>query len=129
MKFVGDEVAFQDDIAVEDRGDYLRVVVCGVANLEKVLTAIDEANKIFQEKPFTKILYDFRTMVGGISAIDRVRLGLYAARFRYYDLRVALLYRTEHIETLRFLETYLQDRGILFRIFSNETQALQWFVA
>ena len=122
-------MVLQEEITIENRGDYLRVVVCGVASVEKVLTAIDEADKIFREKPFSSVLYDFRTMYGGVSATDRIRIGLYAARFRYSGLKVALLYQLEHLQTLRFLESYLQDRGVKFVLFSDENQALQWFLA
>ena len=120
---------FQSEITIEDRDDYLKIVVCGAASLEKVLTAIDEADKIFHDNPFSEILYDFRTMHGGFRAIDKIRIGLYAARFSQYAIKVALLYQPEHVQTLRFLEIYLQDRGIQFRLFSNEDQALQWLAA
>jgi len=120
-------MAIQDEINIEDQTGYIYINVYGAYSLEKILRAIEAGDKKFHEKLYSGILYDFRSMYGKSGTIDRIRIGKNAARYRNRGAKIALLFQLEHVHNLKFLETYLQNRGVQFRLFANQNQAVEWF--
>jgi len=88
------KATMENEIHIEDYGDYLRVEIAGMYHLEKIISAIDLLDMEYHRKPYSKVLLDIRSLKGEVGIIDRVKIGSRAIQFNYRNARVAIL--SEH---------------------------------
>jgi hypothetical protein len=113
--------------------EYVAFACAGLFSRSEAFRINDEAFRRAAAESRRNILIDARRVVGRVPTIlDRYEIGVNLAR-SYLDqlprIRLALLGHEPMIHPDRFGEIVARNRGADARVFTDETEAIQWLVA
>lgn len=113
-------------IEIERRPGYLYVTAHGEWDLASAKEHMGRVEAASEEAGLSRVLVDFRSMTPPSQEMDRFQAGLHAAQVWKPPMRVAGVWAAENIT--RFAENTAVNRGAVFRMFPNETEALAWLL-
>lgn len=104
--------------------DTLIVTASGPFDVPGFQRIYDEADAANRERGVVRLLIDMRDARPPRDAFDRFAVGVYAAEKLAYRVRVAIVWRAEHITG--FGECAAINRGGEHRLFTVRADALEW---
>jgi hypothetical protein len=120
-------------VKVSVHAEYVELACAGFFSRSEAFRVNDEAFRRAAAENRRNILIDARRVVGRVPTIlDRYEIGVNVARSTLEQLpriRLALLGHEPMIHPDRFGEIVARNRGADARVFTDESEALQWLVA
>lgn len=114
------------DVTFEELGTYLRVQCQGDWD-QLVLTETAKAIGTQATRTSHKcILIDWRNVARSMQTIDRYSAGKDIAESIGREFRIAVIDHKER--TTRFLENVALNRGVSFKVFDDESDAVEWLL-
>ncbi|MEB3310682.1 MAG: hypothetical protein VKJ02_10650 [Snowella sp.] len=111
----------------EDKNSYLRVSCRGQWNSDLVLENLLEIKKEAGQTNHTRILLDCLEIGPPRFERDRIAVGQDIAYILKSPLKVAALYPAKF--TNRVAEKIAINRGVIYRVFAEESEALAWLLS
>lgn len=112
---------------IEDKGTYLRVTYQGVWKADLVLESLLEIKKEANKANQTRILLDCLQLGPPKFERDRISTGQDIGYILKPPFKIASLYPLQF--TNRVAEKIAINRGIVYRVFSEENAALDWLLS
>lgn len=113
---------------VTEKEGYLELRLEGdyaIGNLQAVFTSVSDA---VSTGAASGILLDCRGVTGRVPTMSERYAISMAAVGLPHRLRIAMLPRPEAVDPDRFGETVAQNRGLRFRVFTVEKEAVDWLL-
>jgi hypothetical protein len=117
-------------LAKEDDG-FLRIVLHGdfASDLPDAVDDLARIIALRRSTPHTRFLVDARAVEARMSIPTTFEFATLAYSEEPETGRVAGLDRPEHLVQGRFFENLLQSRGRIYRLFTNEAEAVEWLLS
>jgi hypothetical protein len=121
--------AMPTSVDISSEGPILRVSVVGTVNpglggadlavLDRILAACTEHQS-------TGILFDLSLATVEVNAVDMYHVGAALAKQMTPGVKMAVYYNADNTKENPFFKVITQNRGVLYRAFSDENEALNW---
>ena len=79
-----------------------------------------------RDQGLSKILIDARHLEGDVSTMERFDFGSFMSEMRPAAIRIAFVGSAEAVWSQRFLETVAVNRGVIAKVTTNPTEAIEW---
>jgi hypothetical protein len=110
-------------VITEDDG-YLRMTLSGPATRSSLLGALAQAIGETKSRRIWRVLCDVTAVPPPMGTSEKYQAGAELARLADRRMIVAIVARPELVD--HFFETVARNRGASVRVFTHETNALQW---
>ncbi len=117
----------ENTMIFEYKDTYVRVICKGSWNADSVLENLLEIKKQANQRNYTKILLDCLEMGPPRFERDRISGGQDISYILKDAFKIAALYPEKY--TNRVLEKIAINRGVLYRVFAEESEALVWLLS
>ena len=116
--------AMNFDVAIEDRGHFMRVRVTGEPSLDELLSMIHLLGVESETWQEHKVLVDLRRVATPFTRAEQFRIGEEASLSLSHMDRIASLVLPERVT--RVSEKAARRNGVNVRVFDDEGQAVAW---
>lgn len=101
----------------------------GIADIDKVPERLEEIARHCRGTNTERLIIDVTNVMLPLSVADKFQMGVHAAIFAQYGIKVAVVVTPDQLDPERFGELVARNRGVNVRVFTEVHAAETWLFA